>query len=70
MRTDTQCPDRGKRGEAGEVTGAGLCEATVRERKAVRQRRCACEYQDRASSKRLLIVWKIETLKREMFKVF
>ena len=66
MRTDTQCPDRGERGEPEEVTGTGLCEATLRERKAVHQRRCACEYQDRASLKRLLIVWKIETLKRDV----
>ena len=32
MRTDTQCPDHGERGEPGEVTGAGLCEATLREK--------------------------------------
>ena len=66
MRTDTQCPDRGERGEPKEVTGTGLCEATLRERNAVRQRRCACEYQDRASSKRFLIVCKIETLKKDV----
>lgn len=27
-----QCPDRGERGEPGEVTGAGLCEASLREK--------------------------------------
>ena len=59
-----------RKGEPGEVTGTGLCEATLRERKDAHQRRCACEYQGRASSEQLLMVWKIATLKREMFKVF
>ena len=35
-----QCPDRGERGEPGEVTGAGLCEATLREKGCLPEEVC------------------------------